>query len=149
MAKGSAIALMVFGHTFSTYQNTPIMVWIYSFHMPLFFLTTGILYGVKEKKRSRPSDHEQTKTGWLSGLHYPDLFPRPRLSTLKKNNGLMLQFFQKTRREISSASPNTIRHITDSIINKAAKGFENAASIFHRTSAMTILPPHETTTNQK
>ena len=53
MAKGSAIALMVFGHTFSTYQNTPIMVWIYSFHMPLFFLTTGILYGVKEKKRSR------------------------------------------------------------------------------------------------
>ena len=53
MAKGFAIALMVFGHTFSTYQNTPIMVWIYSFHMPLFFLTTGILYGVKEKKRSR------------------------------------------------------------------------------------------------
>lgn len=41
MAKGFAIALMVFGHTFSTYQNTPIMVWIYSFHMPLFFLTTG------------------------------------------------------------------------------------------------------------
>lgn len=50
MAKGFAIALMVFGHTFSTYQNTPIMVWIYSFHMPLFFLTTGVLYGIKEEK---------------------------------------------------------------------------------------------------
>lgn len=50
MAKGFAIALMVFGHTFSTYQNTPIMVWIYSFHIPLFFLTTGVLYGIKEEK---------------------------------------------------------------------------------------------------
>lgn len=53
MAKGFAIVLMVFGHTFSIYQNTPIMVWIYSFHMPLFFLTTGILYGIKEEKGSK------------------------------------------------------------------------------------------------
>ena len=43
MAKGSAIALMVFGHTFSTYQNTPIMVWIYSFHMPVFFFLSGFM----------------------------------------------------------------------------------------------------------
>lgn len=48
MAKGFAIALMVYGHAFSTYHNTPIMIWIYSFHMPIFFLTTGILYGIKE-----------------------------------------------------------------------------------------------------
>lgn len=53
MAKGFAIALMVFGHTFSTYQNTPMMVWIYSFHMPLFFLTTGVLYGIKEEKGAK------------------------------------------------------------------------------------------------
>ena len=50
IAKGFAIMLMVFGHTFSAHQETMIMVWIYSFHMPLFFLTTGILYRIKEKK---------------------------------------------------------------------------------------------------
>lgn len=53
MAKGFAIMLMVFGHTFSINQNMSVMVWIYSFHMPLFFLTTGILYGIKKEKGAK------------------------------------------------------------------------------------------------
>lgn len=50
MAKGFAIMLMVYGHTFSKPQYTSLMIWIYSFHMPLFFLTSGILYGIKSKR---------------------------------------------------------------------------------------------------
>ncbi|MDD7391188.1 MAG: acyltransferase family protein [Lachnospiraceae bacterium] len=50
IAKGFAITLMVFGHSYSPSGETPVMVWVYSFHMPLFFLTTGILYGLKSQE---------------------------------------------------------------------------------------------------
>lgn len=47
IAKGFAIVGMVYGHTYSTVQDNVLMIWIYSFHMPLFFLTTGFLYRIK------------------------------------------------------------------------------------------------------
>lgn len=50
ISKGFAIMLMVFGHSYSASGKTPVMVWVYSFHMPLFFLTTGVLYGLKNQK---------------------------------------------------------------------------------------------------
>lgn len=56
IAKGFSIMLMVFGHSYSSYENTPIMVWVYSFHMPLFFITTGVLYGLKSQKEKLSFD---------------------------------------------------------------------------------------------
>lgn len=50
VAKGIAIFCMVLGHTYSEGNGESILKWIYSFHMPLFFLTTGILYNWKNKK---------------------------------------------------------------------------------------------------
>lgn len=50
VAKGIAIFCMVLGHTYSEGNGESILKWIYSFHMPLFFLTTGILYNLKNKK---------------------------------------------------------------------------------------------------
>lgn len=48
--KGLAIILMIFGHTMTTIN--PIHIWIYSFHMPIFFMIDGILIGEKEKHKS-------------------------------------------------------------------------------------------------
>lgn len=61
MAKGFTIMLMVFGHTYSTSGTNYMITWIYSFHMPLFFLTTGILYGLKTKNQSKLSWNFQHK----------------------------------------------------------------------------------------
>lgn len=43
-AKGLAIILMVFGHTMTS--NNPVHMWIFSFHMPLFFIVGGILFAL-------------------------------------------------------------------------------------------------------
>lgn len=45
IAKGMAIFLMVVGHSYSVHNN--LITYIYSFHMPFFFLVTGILYGCR------------------------------------------------------------------------------------------------------
>ena len=45
IAKGIAIFLMVVGHSYSEYNS--FLTYIYSFHMPFFFLISGILYGYK------------------------------------------------------------------------------------------------------
>lgn len=47
VVKGVAIFLMVLGHSYSDGNGENIILWIYSFHMPLFFITTGILYGMR------------------------------------------------------------------------------------------------------
>lgn len=46
VAKGFAILLMVFGHIEVTCE--PIKVWIYAFHMPLFFVVCGMLIAHRE-----------------------------------------------------------------------------------------------------
>lgn len=46
-AKGIAIILMVIGHCYST--DNPVLTLIYGFHMPLFFMISGIIYGLKCK----------------------------------------------------------------------------------------------------
>lgn len=45
-AKGIGIILMVLGHCYSTGNGTYILRWLYSFHMPLFFIIPGIVYGI-------------------------------------------------------------------------------------------------------
>lgn len=45
IAKGIGIILVVFGHGYSSHN--PFYYWISSFHMPLFFLVTGIVYGMR------------------------------------------------------------------------------------------------------
>lgn len=40
-AKGVSILLVVLGHIY--YSDNPIKIWIYSFHMPLFFIISGFL----------------------------------------------------------------------------------------------------------
>lgn len=42
-AKGIGIILMVLGHSFSEGNGEVLRVWFYSFHMPLFFIISGIL----------------------------------------------------------------------------------------------------------
>jgi len=49
-AKGIGIILVILGHIFSK-SELFIKNYIYSFHMPLFFLISGILYFVFEKKK--------------------------------------------------------------------------------------------------
>ena len=46
--KAIGIILMVLGHC---YSNTNLLIrWLYSFHMPLFFIAPGIIYGQKKSK---------------------------------------------------------------------------------------------------
>lgn len=44
-AKGLAIILMLFAHTMS--GENMINTWIFSFHMPIFFIISGILMAKK------------------------------------------------------------------------------------------------------
>lgn len=44
-AKGIGIILMVLGHCYSEGNGTNLLCWLYSFHMPLFFIIPGIVYG--------------------------------------------------------------------------------------------------------
>ena len=49
LAKGMAIILMVVGHCYS--QETSILRLIYAFHMPFFFIISGMLYADKWNER--------------------------------------------------------------------------------------------------
>lgn len=51
-AKGIGIGLMVLGHSFSAGNGEALKMWFYSFHMPLFFLVSGILAREKEEHHS-------------------------------------------------------------------------------------------------
>ena len=48
MVKGIGIALVVIGH--STYVSEPVLTWLTSFHMPLFFVVSGILFAYKKSE---------------------------------------------------------------------------------------------------
>lgn len=65
--KGFAIILMLLGHTIPTINC--IHIWIYSFHMPLFFIICGILINEKEKSeksyRYRDIMIRRLYTGWI------------------------------------------------------------------------------------
>ena len=61
IAKGMAILCMVLGHTYSIQDKPFIFVWIYSFHMPLFFITSGILYRIKKSGEEKYSNLIQKK----------------------------------------------------------------------------------------
>jgi fucose 4-O-acetylase-like acetyltransferase len=46
LCKGGAIILVLLGHTYST--NNGLLIWLNSFHMPLFFMITGLLMGMRK-----------------------------------------------------------------------------------------------------
>lgn len=48
LTKGLAIFLMLWGHTMTSVNS--VHIWIYSFHMPIFFIICGILIRIKEEK---------------------------------------------------------------------------------------------------
>lgn len=52
--KGLAIILMLFAHTM--YAENAIHIWIFSFHMPIFFIIGGIIRGMKEKSNTSGKD---------------------------------------------------------------------------------------------
>lgn len=52
-AKGIAITLMVIGHSYS--EDNFLVHWLYSFHMPFFFIISGYLYAAKYSKVSQIS----------------------------------------------------------------------------------------------
>ena len=52
MTKGFGIILVVMGHII--YTEAHVMVWISSFHMPLFFVVTGVLMALKDEDHSKP-----------------------------------------------------------------------------------------------
>ncbi len=47
IVKGIGIFLMVLGHSYSEDNASLIIKWLYSFHMPLFFIVSGVLYGIR------------------------------------------------------------------------------------------------------
>lgn len=53
IARGIGICLVVMGHV---YRSNPILIWICSFHMPLFFILSGWLRGCERK---------QVEWGWF------------------------------------------------------------------------------------
>ena len=53
MAKGIGIILVVMGH--STFLQEDVLTWISSFHMPLFFVLSGMLIRIKGEERKKTS----------------------------------------------------------------------------------------------
>ncbi|BCZ44058.1 O-acetyltransferase [Clostridium gelidum] len=51
IAKGISIMLVAFGHIVSNESNI-IRIWLYSFHMPLFFIISGCLLNLTNNKRT-------------------------------------------------------------------------------------------------
>lgn len=69
MVKGIGIFFVVLGHI--EYISTPLRVWISSFHMPLFFIVSGILMAVKNE----PSlDFKQSVQKKFKGIIIPYLW---------------------------------------------------------------------------
>lgn len=58
--KGLAIILMIFGHTMS--KINCLHIWIYSFHMPIFFIICGIIMCRKGRQKSYSLLKEKNNT---------------------------------------------------------------------------------------
>lgn len=68
-SKGLAIILMVFGHTMVSHNF--VHQWIFSFHMPMFFIVGGILIGSKEENKNWNSKSNSIKRRILTaGIPY-------------------------------------------------------------------------------
>lgn len=50
-AKGIGIVLMMLGHSYSSGNGEIVIQWLYSFHMPLFFIVSGM---IKRSKNEKP-----------------------------------------------------------------------------------------------
>lgn len=63
--KGIAILLVVLGHSISrgvaNHYLDPVMLWIYSFHMPLFFFISGYLISYTSYKKRTLGNNIQNK----------------------------------------------------------------------------------------
>lgn len=68
VAKGIAIILVVLGHIISVHSN-PLQVWIYSFHMPAFFIISGMIF--KKKAELKELSMRQLIRKRASRLLYP------------------------------------------------------------------------------
>ena len=55
MVKGIGIVLVVIGH--STYVSEPVLTWLTSFHMPLFFVVSGMLFAHKNSAAEPPASY--------------------------------------------------------------------------------------------
>lgn len=66
IARGIGVILVIIGHLSKFYEG--IGQWIYSFHMPLFFALSGILFFVKKEWEKKPSAFLVSK---LKGLAFP------------------------------------------------------------------------------
>lgn len=101
IAKGIGMIFVVFGHT-----GLPIHIssWIYSFHMPLFFLISGMLFNVANRSTLSELIHIRLQTLvkpyiifsiivliWSKMLHY-ELFNLEYFELYKGWNGLALWF---------------------------------------------------------
>ena len=64
LTKGFAIILMIYAHTMSTVNC--VHIWIYSFHMPIFFMVCGILL---YKKRHKLRTAEEIKSTIIRRLY--------------------------------------------------------------------------------
>lgn len=69
MVKGVGIFFVVLGHI--EYISTPLRVWISSFHMPLFFIVSGILMAVKNEPAQ---DFKVSVTKKFKGIIIPYLW---------------------------------------------------------------------------
>ena len=54
IAKAIGIILMVAGHIFITNETQPLHDFIYSFHMPLFFILSGFCFSKKHLSSFKP-----------------------------------------------------------------------------------------------
>lgn len=62
--KGLAIILMIFGHTMS--KINCLHIWIYSFHMPIFFIICGIIMCRKGRQKSYSLLKEKIIRRWYT-----------------------------------------------------------------------------------
>lgn len=100
MVKGIGIILVVLGH--STYVSENTLTWLASFHMPLFFIVSGILFAHKESYREPFGSYFKKRFCgmmipyvWFSLIYlavdYYYLYAHPELITQEFINSAILQ----------------------------------------------------------
>ena len=68
LTKGFAIILMIFGHALVKING--IHIWIYSFHMPIFFIICGIIISLKEEQSKTSKKNGAIKRVITIGIPY-------------------------------------------------------------------------------
>lgn len=100
MVKGVGIILVVIGH--STYVSENTLTWLASFHMPLFFLISGMLFAYRHAEKEKFSIYAKKRFFgmmipyfWFSliyiGVDYYYLFAHPELIDQAFINAAVLQ----------------------------------------------------------